>query len=74
MRAEYDFSNAKKNPYAKRLKRKVTIRLDSPTIEYFKDLAEDTGIPYQTLISLYLRDCAESRRELSLEWHHTGAS
>ena len=74
MRAEYDFSNAKKNPYAKRLKRKVTIRLDSPTIEYFKDLAEDTGIPYQTLINLYLRDCAQSKRELSLEWHPAGAS
>ena len=74
MRAEYDFSNAKKNPYAKRLKRKVTIRLDSPTIEYFKNLAEDTGIPYQTLINLYLRDCAQSKRELSLEWHPTGAS
>jgi len=74
MKAEYDFSKAKKNPYAKRLKRKVTIRLDAPTIEYFKDLAEETGIPYQTLINLYLRDCAQSKRELSLEWHPTGAS
>ena len=74
MKAEYDFSNAKKNPYAKRLKRKVTIRLDAPTVEYFKDLAEETGIPYQTLINLYLRDCAQSKRELSLEWHPTGAS
>ena len=74
MKAEYDFSKAKKNPYAKRLKRKVTIRLDAPTVEYFKDLAEETGIPYQTLINLYLRDCARSKRELSLEWHPTGAS
>jgi predicted DNA binding CopG/RHH family protein len=74
MKAEYDFSKAKKNPYAKRLKRKVTIRLDAPTVEYFKDLAEETGIPYQTLINLYLRDCAQSKRELSLEWHPTGAS
>ena len=74
MKAEYDFSNAKKNPYAKRLKRKVTIRLDTPTIEYFKDLADETGIPYQTLINLYLRDCAQAKRELSLEWHPTGAS
>ena len=68
MRAEYDFSKARKNPYAKRLKRRVTIRLDEPTVEYFKVLAEETGIPYQTLINLYLRDCAESKRELNLEW------
>jgi predicted DNA binding CopG/RHH family protein len=68
MRDEYDFSNARKNPYAKRLKQKVTIRLDAPTIAYFKSLAEDTGIPYQTLINLYLRDCATSKRELSLDW------
>ena len=68
MRAEYDFSTAKKNPYAKRLKRRVTIRLDESTVEYFKGLAEETGIPYQTLINLYLRDCAESKRELKLEW------
>jgi predicted DNA binding CopG/RHH family protein len=68
MRAEYDFSKAKKNPYAKRLKRRVTIRLDGPTVEYFKQLAEETGIPYQTLINLYLRDCAESKKELNLEW------
>jgi len=68
MKAEYDFSKAKKNPYAKRLKRRVTIRIDSPTVEYFKELAEETGIPYQTLINLYLRDCAESKRELNLDW------
>ncbi len=68
MRGEYDFSKARKNPYAKRLKRRVTIRLDEPTVEYFQGLAEETGIPYQTLINLYLRDCAESKRELNLEW------
>ena len=68
MRAEYDFSKAKKNPYAKRLKVRVTIRLDGPSVEYFKQLAEETGIPYQTLINLYLRDCAESKKELNLEW------
>jgi predicted DNA binding CopG/RHH family protein len=68
MKAEYDFSKAKKNPYASRLKRRVTIRLDGPTVDYFKELAEETGIPYQTLINLYLRDCAESKRELNLEW------
>ncbi len=74
MKDEYDFSNAKKNPYAKRLKRKVTIRLDAPTVEYFKKLAEETGIPYQTLINLYLRDCVQSKRELSLEWSPVGTS
>jgi predicted DNA binding CopG/RHH family protein len=74
MKNEYNFSKAKKNPYAKRLKRKVTIRLDAPTVSYFKALAEETGIPYQTLINLYLRDCAESKRELNLEWHPAGAS
>lgn len=68
MKAEYDFSKAKKNPYAARLKRRVTIRLDDPTVEYFKGLADETGIPYQTLINLYLRDCAESRRALELQW------
>ena len=68
MREEYDFSKARRNPYAKRLKKRVTIRLDAPTVEYFKKLAEEAGLPYQTLINLYLRDCAESKRELSLEW------
>lgn len=72
MKKEYDFSKAKKNPYAKRLKRRVTIRLDGPTIDYFKELAEETGIPYQTLINLYLRDCAESKKELNLEWRPAG--
>jgi len=74
MRAEYDFSKAKRNPYARRLKRRVTIRLDGPTVEYFKKLAADTGIPYQTLINLYLRDCAESKRELNLDWRPEGSS
>ena len=68
MRREYDFSKARSNPYAKSLKRSVTMRLDEPTIEYFKDLAEDTGIPYQTLINLYLRDCAVTGRKLSMNW------
>ena len=68
MRAEYDFSKGRRNPYARRLKKRVTIRLDAPTVDYFKKLAEETGIPYQTLINLYLRDCAESKRELSMEW------
>jgi uncharacterized protein (DUF4415 family) len=68
MRKEYDFSKAKKNPYASRLKRQITIRLDEDCIEYFKSVSEKVGIPYQSLINLYLRDCAASQRELSLVW------
>ena len=68
MRTTYDFSKARKNPYAKKLKRPVTIRLDEPTIAYFKALAEETDIPYQTLINLYLRDCAQSEKRLSMKW------
>ncbi|MBA4389424.1 MAG: antitoxin [Syntrophus sp. (in: bacteria)] len=68
MRKEYDFSKAKKNPYASLLKKQVTIRLDEGTVKYFRELATDAGIPYQTLINLYLRDCAASGRKLSLEW------
>ena len=58
MKKSYDFSKGKRNPYAKRLKKQVTIRLEEPTLDYFKELAEDTGIPYQTLINLFLRDSA----------------
>ncbi len=68
MRTKYDFSRAKKNPYASRLKKQITIRLDDATIAYFKDLAEETGVRYQTLINLYLRDCAAKRKRLSLRW------
>jgi predicted DNA binding CopG/RHH family protein len=68
MKKEYDFSKARKNPYAAKLKRQVTIRMDEATINYFKELAEETGIPYQTLINLYLRDCAVSKKKPSLQW------
>ena len=68
MRDEYDFSDAKPNPYAKAFKRQVTIRLDKPTIEYFKKLSEEVGVPYQSLINLYLRDCAISEKKLELKW------
>jgi len=68
MKKEYDFSRARRNPYAKRLKRSVTIRLDEPTIAYFKALAEDVELPYQTLINLYLRDCAAQRKKLAVRW------
>lgn len=68
MRDNYDFSQSIPNPYAKRLKRQITIRLDENTIDYFKDLAEEKGIPYQSLINLYLRDCADTHRELNMNW------
>ena len=68
MRKEYDFTNARPNPYAKRLKRSVTIRLDEGTIAYFKQLAAETELPYQSLINLYLRDCAATKRRPALKW------
>ncbi len=68
MQKNYDFSKGKKNPYASRLKKQVTIRLEEGTIAYFKDLAEEIGIPYQTLINMYLRDCAATSRKLTIEW------
>lgn len=68
MRKEYDFSKARRNPYAARLKQSVTIRLDAAAVAYFKGLAAESGIPYQTLINLYLRDCALQGRKLALEW------
>ncbi|MCD8369063.1 MAG: BrnA antitoxin family protein [Candidatus Gastranaerophilales bacterium] len=68
MRDEYDFSNGRKNPYIKKLKKPVTINLDVTTIDYFKGLAETSGIPYQTLINLYLSDCATNKKELQMSW------
>jgi len=68
MRKEYDFSDARPNPFARRMKQQITIRLDRQTIAYFKALAEETGIPYQTLINLYLRDCAANRKRLAIHW------
>ena len=68
MLEEYDFSNARKNPYAKKLKQQITINLDSSTIDYFKMQAQESGIPYQTLINLYLRDCVVNKRELMMSW------
>jgi len=68
MKAEYDFSKSKKNPYAAQLKRQITIRLDEESINYFKSISEEVGIPYQSLINLYLRDCAASHRKLNIKW------
>ncbi len=68
MRDEYDFSKARKNPYSAQLKKSITIRLDEESVAYFKSISEEVGIPYQTLINLYLRDCAASHRKLNLSW------
>jgi len=70
MKKHYDFSSkkAKRNPYAKRLKKQVTIRLGKDVIEYFKGLSEESGIPYQTLIDLYLRQCVQSGKKLTIDW------
>ena len=70
MREEYDIENLnpRKNPYSKRLKTQITININNQTIAYFKAMAEENGIPYQTLINLYLTDCAEHGRRLNMSW------
>ncbi len=68
MRKEYDFSKSVKNPYAKHLKKQVTLRLGVDVIDYFKQLSTETGVPYQNLINLYLQDCAKSNKKLKLNW------
>ena len=68
MREEYDFSNGRKNPYAKRLKKQITINIDNDTIDYFKAQSESSGIPYQTLINLYLSDCVSQNKQLQTTW------
>ncbi|MDE1466025.1 BrnA antitoxin family protein [Spartinivicinus poritis] len=68
MRDNYDFSNSTPNPYAKQLKKQITIRLDEDVIDYFKSLSEENGIPYQNLINLYLKDCAEHHKKLKMNW------
>ena len=73
MKKEYDLKKMKsrKNPYANRLKKQITIRLDNHIIEYFKELSRETGFSYQALINLYLKDCAENNKKLKLEWIET---
>ena len=70
MREEYDIKslNPRKNPYARQLKKQVTIKIDISTIDYFKNLSEENGIPYQTLINMYLSDCARNKRKLQMNW------
>lgn len=71
MKDEYDFAKmqSRKNPYASKLKKPVTIRLSEDVIAYFKGMADDTGIPYQNLINLYLRDCAAQHKTIDISWH-----
>ena len=68
MRKEYDFSTSRKNPYAKQLKRPVTIRLDTAVVAYFKQMAAELGMPCQNLINLFLRDCAIQKRRPRIQW------
>ena len=68
MLEEYDFSKAEKNPYARKLKKQITINIDIETVDYFKAMSQEDGIPYQTLINMYLADCAEKKRKLQLSW------
>ena len=70
MREAYDIENLnpRKNPYSKRLKKQITINIDNDTIDFFKEQSEESGIPYQTLINLYLSDCAKNRKRLQMSW------
>ena len=68
MRNEYDFSKAKLNPYIKKLRKQISIRLDIDTIEYFKKKANETGITYQNLINLYLSDCVVHKKMVNISW------
>lgn len=67
MKEEYDFTNAKRNPYTKKLKKQITINLDNDVIDYFKNESKETGVPYQTLINLYLSDCAKQKKRLQFQ-------
>ena len=70
MRKHYEFDKMKgrRNPYAKRLKKQITIRIGTDALDYFKDMADETGVPYQNLIDSYLADCAENHRKLRVKW------
>jgi predicted DNA binding CopG/RHH family protein len=70
MKAEYDLANMKsrKNPYAAKLKKSVTMRLSEDVIGYFKEMAEEAGVPYQSLINLYLQDCVAQHRKINISW------
>ena len=71
MRKHYDFSNAIRNPYAKRLKKQITIRVEQDTLAYFKQIAQESEMPYQTLMNLFLRECASQHRKPKILWSKT---
>lgn len=68
MKEEYDFSKGIRNPYVKELKKQITIKIDVRNIDYFKKESLNTGIPYQTLINMYLSDCVKNKRKLNMSW------
>ncbi len=70
MKEEYDLAKMKsrKNPYANRLRKQITLRVGIDVIDFFKEMSDKTGIPYQSIINLYLRDCAAKKKELNLNW------
>jgi predicted DNA binding CopG/RHH family protein len=68
MRKEYNFTKSMKNPYSKKLKKQITIRINDDTIKYFKNLSEEVGMSYQNLINLYLNDCAEHNKKIKVNW------
>ena len=70
MKEEYDIKNLnpRKNPYTKKLKKQITINIDNDTIDFFKGQSEESGIPYQTFINLYLTDCAKQKKQLNMSW------
>ena len=74
MREEYNIEdlNPRKNPYTKRLKKQITINIDNDTVDFFKEQSEESGIPYQTLINLYLSDCARNKKQLQISWEEMG--
>ncbi len=69
LQKEFDFSKAVRNPYANRVKRTITINIDNSVYDYFKGQAQESGIPYQTLINMYLRDCVQNHREIDIQWN-----
>ncbi len=74
MKKEYDLAQmqSRKNPYASKLKKSVTMRLSEDVIDYFKKMAEESGVPYQSLINLYLRDCVSQHRKIDISWNTRG--
>lgn len=74
MRREYDFNQSVANPYVNKLKKQISIRIDNDTIEYFKSLAAQTAIPYQSLINLFLAECASKELKPSVLWQNVARS